>query len=216
MSVPCTQERDSQARGRMGAAAAGLHHTIATQDPRCVSDLHHSSWQRQILNLLSKTRDRTHDLTVPSQIHFRCATMGTPGVSIHNKIITIISLVTICYHTKLLYYSCLYSPYYAFHPVIYFVTGSLYLLISLIYFTHPPTLSPPPTSCLFSLSMSRLCYICSFVLFFQIPHISKMLSFCLSLTFSLNIITSRSTYVVANDQISSFSIFFFFFLQSFF
>ena len=45
---------DSQARGRIGATAA---------------DLHHSSWQLQILNPLSKARDRTQNLMVPSQIH---------------------------------------------------------------------------------------------------------------------------------------------------
>ena len=32
---------------------------IATGDPSCVCDLHHSSPQRQILNLLSEARDRT-------------------------------------------------------------------------------------------------------------------------------------------------------------
>ena len=38
----------------------------ATGDLSCVCDLHHSSWQRQILNPLSKTRDRIHNLMVPS------------------------------------------------------------------------------------------------------------------------------------------------------
>ena len=45
----------------------------ATQDPSHVCDLHHSSQQRQILNPLSEDKDRTHNLTVPSQICFRCA-----------------------------------------------------------------------------------------------------------------------------------------------
>ena len=31
----------------------------ATQDPSHIFDLHHSSWQRQILNPLSRARDRT-------------------------------------------------------------------------------------------------------------------------------------------------------------
>ena len=44
---------DSQARGLIGAVATGLHH---------------SSQQRQILNPLSKARDRTCNLMVPSQI----------------------------------------------------------------------------------------------------------------------------------------------------
>ena len=34
----------------------------ATQDPSCVCDLHHSSWQRQILNPLSEARDQTRVL----------------------------------------------------------------------------------------------------------------------------------------------------------
>ena len=45
--------RGSQARGRIGAAAADL---------RC------SSWQRRILNPLSKAGDRIHNLMVPSRI----------------------------------------------------------------------------------------------------------------------------------------------------
>ena len=41
---------------------------IATQDPSHVCDLHHSSWQRRILNLLSKARDQTCILTDASQV----------------------------------------------------------------------------------------------------------------------------------------------------
>ena len=41
------------------------------------SGLHHSSWQRRILNPLSKGRVRTRNLIVPSCIRFRCAMMGT-------------------------------------------------------------------------------------------------------------------------------------------
>ena len=40
----------------------------ATQDPSHLFDLHHSSWQRWILNPLSIARDRTHNLMVPSRI----------------------------------------------------------------------------------------------------------------------------------------------------
>ena len=50
----------------------------AMQDLSCICNLHHSSWQPQILNLLSEARDGTCNLKVPSQIHFCCATMGTP------------------------------------------------------------------------------------------------------------------------------------------
>ena len=50
--------------------------TIATQDLSCVCDLHHSSWQCQILNPLSKARDRTQILMDISWIGFHCTTMG--------------------------------------------------------------------------------------------------------------------------------------------
>ena len=40
----------------------------ATQDSSHVCDLHHSSWQCQILNPLSEARDQTCSLMVPSQI----------------------------------------------------------------------------------------------------------------------------------------------------
>ena len=49
----------------------------ATQNLSCVWDLHHSSWQCQILSPLSEARDRILNLMVPSQIHFCWATMGT-------------------------------------------------------------------------------------------------------------------------------------------
>ena len=51
------------------------------QDPSHVCDLHHSSWQRWILNPLSKVRDRTYNFMVPSRVRFYCAMRGTPGLS---------------------------------------------------------------------------------------------------------------------------------------
>ena len=45
-----------------------------------ICDLYHSSRQCRILNPLSEARDRTLNFMVPSQIRFRCATMGTPGI----------------------------------------------------------------------------------------------------------------------------------------
>ena len=38
----------------------------ARPDLSCICDLHHSSWQGQILNPLIKARDQTHNLMVPS------------------------------------------------------------------------------------------------------------------------------------------------------
>ena len=52
----------------------------ATRDQSHICDLHHSSQQRWILNPLSKARDRTHNLMIPSWIRFGCTTAGTPTV----------------------------------------------------------------------------------------------------------------------------------------
>ena len=57
-----------------------LAYTTATamQDPSHICDLHHSLWQCQILNALSKARNGTRNLMVPSRIHFPGAMVGTP------------------------------------------------------------------------------------------------------------------------------------------
>ena len=54
---------------------------IAMQDPSRICNLHHSSRQRQSFNPLSRARDPTGNLMVPSQICFRCAMTGTPGLT---------------------------------------------------------------------------------------------------------------------------------------
>ena len=57
--------RGSQARGPIRAVAAGLcqSHSNTGSEPR----LHHSSQPRRILNPLSKARNRTRNLMVPSR-----------------------------------------------------------------------------------------------------------------------------------------------------
>ena len=50
----------------------------ATGDPSHVCNLHHRPRQHWILNPLSKARDRTCNLMVPSLFLNHCATMGTP------------------------------------------------------------------------------------------------------------------------------------------
>ena len=62
---------------KFGAAAVAYATATAMWDPRHICDLHHSSWQCQILNPLIEARDQTRNLVVPSQIRFCCATMGT-------------------------------------------------------------------------------------------------------------------------------------------
>ena len=68
----------SQARGRIGATAAGLHHSHsnARSEPhlRPIPQL----TATRILNPLSEARDRTCVLMDARQIHFCCATLGTP------------------------------------------------------------------------------------------------------------------------------------------
>ena len=49
--------RGSQARGLIGATAAGLPTAIAMPDLSLICHPHHSSWQCQILNPLSEARD---------------------------------------------------------------------------------------------------------------------------------------------------------------
>ena len=67
--------RGSQARGPIGAVAAGLHQSHSNAGSESCPDLHHSTRQRWIVNPLSEARDgsrlgrdRTHDLVVPSWI----------------------------------------------------------------------------------------------------------------------------------------------------
>ena len=50
----------------------------AMPDQSHVCDLHQSSRQHWILKALSEARDQTRNFMVPSWIHFRCTTMGTP------------------------------------------------------------------------------------------------------------------------------------------
>ena len=58
----------SQARGRIRAAAASLHHSHSNARSELICDLHHSSQQRWILNPLSEARDQTRILMDPSQV----------------------------------------------------------------------------------------------------------------------------------------------------
>ena len=61
---------------------------IATTDPSRVCDLHHSSWQRQILNPLSEARYQTHILINNSRVCFGWATVGTPCITLLTELST--------------------------------------------------------------------------------------------------------------------------------
>ena len=59
LRAACMAYGGCQARGLIGATAAGLATATAMQHPSCTCNLHHSSWQRRILNPLSEARDQT-------------------------------------------------------------------------------------------------------------------------------------------------------------
>ena len=97
----------SQARGRIGAVASGLYH---------------SSQQRWILDLLSKARDRTCNLMVPSQIRFCCcAMMGTPQI-----FLMCISLIMVWL-----------SVFYMTTDILWFFVNCLCILISFLLNSPP-------------------------------------------------------------------------------
>ena len=58
----------SQAMGLIGTTAAGLHHSHSNTGTEPHLRLHHSSWQRWILNPLSEARDQTHNLMDPHRV----------------------------------------------------------------------------------------------------------------------------------------------------
>ena len=51
---------NSHARGQIRVTAAGLRHGHSNTGLSLIWDLHHSSWQCQILNPLCRARDPTH------------------------------------------------------------------------------------------------------------------------------------------------------------
>jgi len=60
----------SQARGRIGAVAAGLHHSHNNAGSSRICDLYQRSGQHWILNPLSDARDQTCVLMDTSQVHY--------------------------------------------------------------------------------------------------------------------------------------------------
>ena len=80
MAIPVAYG-SSQARFWIRAAAAILlqRHSNARSEPHWQTDTHHSSWQCQILNPLSKARGQTTCVLMnTSQVHYQWATIGTP------------------------------------------------------------------------------------------------------------------------------------------
>ena len=72
--------RSSQAKGRIGAAAATDTTGTATPDLSRIFHRHHSSWQCPILNPLIEAKDRNFILTDPCQVRYCWATTRTPRI----------------------------------------------------------------------------------------------------------------------------------------
>ena len=83
--------RSSQARGWIGAAAAGLCPATVMWDPSHIWDLHHSLRQCRILNPLSKARDWTRILIDTSRILKPLSHNGNSLKIILNKCLLILS-----------------------------------------------------------------------------------------------------------------------------
>ena len=60
------------------ATAASLCHSCGNTGSEPVCELHHSSWQHRIPDLLSEARDQTHILMDISQVHFHCTHKELP------------------------------------------------------------------------------------------------------------------------------------------
>ena len=132
------------------------------------------------------------------------------NISICFWLITMIKLVIFCHHTKVLHSYChwLYFPHCTFHNprLIYFATGSLYLLIYLTYFSHPPTPIPFGKHLFVLCIYSSVYILCFFIFFPKIWHISKIIQYLFFFVWliSLSIMFSRSIYVVPKGKISFF------------
>ena len=72
----------SQARGQIWAAAEAYATAMAVQDLSQICDLHCSSRQHKIFNLLSEARDRTYISWILLRFLTCCVIMGIPEVDI--------------------------------------------------------------------------------------------------------------------------------------
>ena len=74
----------SQAEVQLELQLSAYTSATETQDLSHIFDLHHSSWQLQILNPLSEARDWTHIFMDTSWVHYCWATRGTPSIFLQN------------------------------------------------------------------------------------------------------------------------------------
>ena len=75
--------KDSQARGRIGTTAAGLHHSHSNAGSETAT---HGNVRSLTNGVRARIQPATCTLTDTSQIHFHCATLGTPTSQILNRL----------------------------------------------------------------------------------------------------------------------------------
>ena len=119
---------------------------------------------------------------------------------------TTINPETICSQEKLLQYYWPYSLGCILPPLAYlFITGGLYLLVSLICFTPPLSSLLPWQLPICSFYPWVSFHFALFVCFFKIQRVSDITYFSFPVWFiSFSIIPSRSIHGIANDKISMF------------
>ena len=83
----------SQAKGRIRAIAAGLHHKDSNKGSKSHLQPTPQLMASHILSPLSNTRDCTRNLMVPSQNRFHCAMMGTPETFFFNEHTTLVIVI---------------------------------------------------------------------------------------------------------------------------
>ena len=76
----------SQARGGIGAAAAGLYHSHSNADPSCLCDLCKNLAATLDTNPMSEARDRTHILMDASQVLTPCSHNGNSSIYLKSKL----------------------------------------------------------------------------------------------------------------------------------
>ena len=100
----------SQARGVESELQLPAYTTAtATRDPSCVCDLHHRSWQHQILNSPSKARDRIHIFVDTSRVVSTDLQWELPAQAFYELLRAITSnswLKTKCEDTKNCFQGC--------------------------------------------------------------------------------------------------------------
>ena len=106
----------------------------AMRDQSHVCDLHHRSQQYWILNPLNIARDQTHKPTVPSQIRFHCAMMGTPRpkflnspLCISSHILIALQLFTYCFPSQHLLVSKIMYKYTVTYFCVFYSLSDLFL-----------------------------------------------------------------------------------------